>query len=87
MSLPDVVALLWSYIYLVVKADIEALKASDKADADCVFATWQDAVCHIIQVICSTQATLMHYGFCQHNSSITGTWQNCNTGLTQATHV
>ena len=44
-------------VHLGVEADVEALKACDKADADCVFATWQHAVCHIIQIICTAGAT------------------------------
>lgn len=35
-------------MHLGVEADVEALKACDEADADCVLATWQHAVCHII---------------------------------------
>jgi len=35
-------------MHLGVEADVEALKACDEADADCVLATWKHAVCHII---------------------------------------
>jgi hypothetical protein len=43
-------------MHLGVEADVEALKACDEADADCVLATWKHAVCHIIKIICTASA-------------------------------
>lgn len=82
INLPDASPCYGDIIYLVVQADIEALKASDKANANCILATRQDAVCHIIQVICSMQATLMPHDFCQYNSCITANGRTA----TQASH-
>ena len=42
--------------YLVVQTHVEALKACDEADANCILATWQHTVRHIINIICTSTA-------------------------------
>ena len=50
--------------YLVVQIHVEALKACDEADADCILATWQHTVRHIINICISTADHVTWIGTC-----------------------
>lgn len=61
--------------YLVVQTHVEALKACDEADTDCILATWQHTVRHIINIICMSTADHV-------------TWiGTCHCMETQAKHI